>query len=114
MVIAEVRIVNDVTAGSSVKVFSAFTLLICYKNVTYYSLLRSKTFSLKIWLCKILDKYHVWVIVGTWWYWASRVYSTSTSWYMANIMQSAFSKVRKLKAKICNLGTVRLVSEEKT
>ena len=38
--------------------FDAFTLLICEKNV---ALLRCKTFSLKIWLCKILDKYHVWL-----------------------------------------------------
>ena len=38
------------------------TLLICEKNVANYVLLRCKTFSLKIWLCKILDKYHVCVI----------------------------------------------------
>ena len=31
------------------------------KNVTNTALLWCKTFSLKIWLCKILDKYHVWV-----------------------------------------------------
>ena len=39
--------------------FDAFTLLIGEKNVANYTLLRCKTFSLKIWLCKILDKYHV-------------------------------------------------------
>jgi len=41
-------------------IFDAFMLLICEKNVENYALLRCKTFSLKIWLCKILDKYHVW------------------------------------------------------
>ena len=35
-------------------------LLICEKDVANYALLRCKTFSLKIWLCKTLDKYHVW------------------------------------------------------
>ena len=40
-------------------IFDAFTLLIREKNVTNYAFLRCKTFSLKIWLCKILDKYHV-------------------------------------------------------
>ena len=39
--------------------FDAFTLLICKKNVTNYALLRCKACSLKIWLCKVLDKYHV-------------------------------------------------------
>ena len=42
-------------------IFDAFAaLLICEKNVANYALLRCKTFSLKIWLCKISDKYHVW------------------------------------------------------
>ena len=41
-------------------IFDAFTLLICEKNVVNYSLLRCKTFSLKIWVCKIFDKFHVW------------------------------------------------------
>ena len=41
-------------------IFDAYTLLICEKNVANYALLWCKTFSLKIWLCKILDKYHVW------------------------------------------------------
>ena len=41
-------------------IFNAFTLLIRKKNVANYALLQCKTFSLKIWLCKILDKYHVW------------------------------------------------------
>ena len=40
-------------------IFDAFTLLICEKNVAIYALLRCKIFSLKIWLCKILDKFHV-------------------------------------------------------
>ena len=40
-------------------IFDAFTLLICGKNVANYALLRCKTLSLKIWLCKNLDKYHV-------------------------------------------------------
>ena len=40
--------------------FDAFTLLICEKNVTKYALLRCKTYSLKIWVCKIFDKFHVW------------------------------------------------------
>ena len=44
-------------------IFDAFTLLICKKNVAIYALLRCKIFSLKIWLCKIFDKFHVWVIV---------------------------------------------------
>ena len=41
-------------------IFDAFTLLICKKNVAIYALLRCKIFSLKIWLCKIFDKFHVW------------------------------------------------------
>ena len=40
-------------------IFDAFTLLIREKNVANYALLRWKTFSLKVWLCKIFDKYHV-------------------------------------------------------
>ena len=40
-------------------IFDAFTLLICEKNVAIYALLRCKIFSLKIWVCKILDKFHV-------------------------------------------------------
>ena len=40
-------------------IFDAFTLLIREKNVAIYALLRCKIFSLKIWECKILDKYHV-------------------------------------------------------
>ena len=42
-------------------IFDAFMLLIREKNVANYALLRCKNFSLKIWLCKIFDKYHVWV-----------------------------------------------------
>ena len=40
-------------------IFDAFTLLIREKNVAIYALLRCKIFSLKIWLCKIFDKFHV-------------------------------------------------------
>ena len=40
-------------------IFDAFTLLICEKNVANYALLRCKNFSRKIWLRKILDKYHI-------------------------------------------------------
>ena len=40
-------------------IFDAFTLLICEKNVAIYALLQCKIFSLKIWLCKIFDKFHV-------------------------------------------------------
>ena len=40
-------------------IFVAFMLLICEKNVANYALLQCKTFSLKIWLYKIFDKYHV-------------------------------------------------------
>ena len=40
-------------------IFDAFTLLICKKNVAIYALLRCKIFSLKIWVCKIFDKFHV-------------------------------------------------------
>ena len=40
-------------------IFDAFTSLICEKKLANYALLRCKTFSLKIWLCKIFDKYHV-------------------------------------------------------
>ena len=49
-------------------IFDAFILLICEKNVANYAFLRRKTFSLKIWLCKIFDKYHVWLRDGiyTW------------------------------------------------
>ena len=40
-------------------IIDAFTLLICEKNVANYALLRCKTFSVKIWPCKIFDKFHV-------------------------------------------------------
>jgi len=40
-------------------IFDAFTLLIREKNVAIYALLRCKIFSLKIWVCKILDKFHL-------------------------------------------------------
>merc|ERR1712004_542640 len=40
-------------------ILDAFTLLICKKNVAIYALLRCKIFSLKIWLCKFFDKFHV-------------------------------------------------------
>ena len=42
-------------------IFDAFTLLIREKNVAIYALLRCKIFSLKIWVCKIFDKFHVWL-----------------------------------------------------
>ena len=42
-------------------IFDAFTLLIRENNDANYTLLRSKTFSLKIWLCKIFDKCHVYI-----------------------------------------------------
>ena len=41
--------------------FDTFTLLIRKKNVAIHVLLRCKIFSLKIWLCKIFDKFHVWI-----------------------------------------------------
>ena len=44
-------------------IFDAFTLLIREKTVANYALLRCKTFSLKIWVCKIFDKFHVCVIL---------------------------------------------------
>ena len=52
-------------------IFDAFTLLICETNVANYALLRYKTLSLKIWLCKIFDKYHVchfldWFSISEW------------------------------------------------
>ena len=40
-------------------IFDAFTLIIRKKKVANYALLRCKTFSLKIWLCKFFDKYYV-------------------------------------------------------
>ena len=40
-------------------IFDTFKLLIREKNIAKYAFLRCKTFSLKIWLCKILDKCHV-------------------------------------------------------
>ena len=40
-------------------IFDAFTLLIPEKTVANYALLRCKTFTLKIWVCKIFDKFHV-------------------------------------------------------
>ena len=43
-------------------IFDAFTLLICEKNVANYALLRCKIFSLKIWVCKIFDKFHVCIL----------------------------------------------------
>ena len=45
-------------------IFDAFTLLIREKTVANYALLRCKTFSLKIWVCKIFDKFHVWGVGG--------------------------------------------------
>ena len=44
-------------------IFDAFTPLIREKTVANYALLRCKTFSLKIWVCKIFDKFHVWLVV---------------------------------------------------
>ena len=41
-------------------IFEALMLSIREKNVANYALLQCKTFSLKMCLCKILDKYHVW------------------------------------------------------
>ena len=40
-------------------IFDAFTLLIPEKTVANYALLRCKTFSLKISVCKFFDKFHV-------------------------------------------------------
>ena len=40
-------------------IIDAFTLLICKKSVEIFALLRCKIFSLKIWVCKIFDKFHV-------------------------------------------------------
>ena len=40
-------------------IFDAFTLLIREKTVANYALLRCKTFSPKIWVCKFFDKFHV-------------------------------------------------------
>ena len=45
-------------------IVDAFTLLIREKNVANYALLRCKTLNLKIWLCKILDNYHVCAALG--------------------------------------------------
>ena len=44
-------------------IFDAFTPLICEKKVANYALLQCKKFSLKIWLCKIFDKFHVWWMI---------------------------------------------------
>ena len=41
-------------------IFDAFTLLIRENTVANYALLRCKSFSLKIWVCKFFDKFHVW------------------------------------------------------
>ena len=46
-------------------IFDAFTLLIREKTVANYALLRCKTFSLKIWVCKFFDKFHVCALVYT-------------------------------------------------
>ena len=46
-------------------IFDAFTLLIPEKTVANYALLQCKTFSLKIWVCKIFDKFHVCTIIIT-------------------------------------------------
>ena len=40
-------------------IFDVFTLSIREENVANYALLRCKTLSQKIWLCKFFDKYHV-------------------------------------------------------
>ena len=45
-------------------IYDAFTLLINEKDAANYAILQCKTFGLKIWLCKILDKYHVWQWAG--------------------------------------------------
>ena len=69
-------------------IVDAFTLLIREKNVANYALLRCKTFSLKIWLCKILDKYHV----------CSKIFKISTQpgtgWYI-NILKILKISVQK-------------------
>ena len=49
-----------ITKMPKLLVFDAFALVIRERTVANYALLRCKTFSLKIWLCKIFDKYHVW------------------------------------------------------
>ena len=48
-------------------IFDAFTLLICEKTVAIYALLRCKTFSLKIWVCKFFDKFHVCIYFAAKW-----------------------------------------------
>ena len=53
------------------------------KNVANYALLGCKTFSLKIWLWKILDKYHVWSqnhLKSTRNYYWDQMESISSSW----------------------------------
>ena len=73
-------------------IFDAFTLLIREKTVANYALLRCKTFSLKIWVCKIFGKFHV---TQTWNFWqipclgvVLKIYSTlfgSKSKYIRDI-----------------------------
>ena len=53
------------------------------KNVANYALLGCKTFSLEIWLWKILDKYHVWSqnhLKSTRNYYWDQMESISSSW----------------------------------
>ena len=47
-------------------IYDAFTLLINEKDAANYAILQRKTFGLKIWLFKILDKYHVWSWLYGW------------------------------------------------
>ena len=63
-------------------IFDAFTLLIREKTVANYALLRCKTFSLKIWLCKIFDKYHVCKKDGTTGYIAFKIWCSADIFHM--------------------------------
>ena len=66
--------------------FDEFTLLICEKNVTNYALSRCKTFSLKNWLCKIFDKYHVWTYTGSS---GQAIVRAGTFWGVLNVLLSS-------------------------
>ena len=83
-------------------IFDAFTLLIREKTVANYALLRCKTFSLKIWLCKIFDKYHVWL--GSFAFYNNNNLSKSFPPILPNFPESFSFCLDYLPIKLSTLG----------
>ena len=82
-------------------IFDAFTLLIREKTVANYVLLRCKTFSRKIWVCKIFDKFHVCWNVNyihpwqTWQYWIEEIWPQMGKLEVSTNKRCAWRNMRK-------------------